>query len=340
MRSVKECAIASGGGVLLPKWSPFMSATQPLRPKVLMVSSMPEWDLAPMREVYDLIDLPAGGPSALAAVADITALVTSGGKGADAALIDALPALALIAVYGVGYDKVDLGAASRRNVAVTNTPDVLTDDVADMALALTLALARRIVDGDAFVRSGVWSERSMPLTGSVSGRKIGIVGLGRIGEAIAKRFAGFATEIGYWNRSPKPLSSWRAFPTPATLAAWADILVVAVAGGSDTVGLVNAETIAALGRDGLLINISRGTTINEAALIAALESETIAGAGLDVFLNEPNIDPRFFRLRNIVLSPHQGSATVATRRAMGELVRANLAAHFAGKALPTAVLPR
>lgn len=315
-----------------------MSATQSSRPKVLMVSSMPEWDLAPMREAYDLIDLPADGPSGLATTADITALVTSGGRGADAALIEALPALALIAVYGVGYDKVDLDAASRCNVAVTNTPDVLTNDVADMALALTLALARRIVDGDAFVRSGAWSGKSMPLTGSISGRKIGIVGLGRIGEAIANRFAGFDTEIGYWNRSPKPLSSWRAFPTPASLAAWADILVVAVAGGSDTVGLVDAETIAALGRDGLLINISRGTTVDEAALIAALESKTIAGAGLDVFLNEPAIDRRFLGLGNVVLSPHQGSATVATRRAMGELVRANLAAHFAGETLPTAVL--
>lgn len=312
----------------------------PSRPKVLMISAMPEWDLAPMREAYDLIKLPDGGPSCLDAIDDITALVTSGGRGADAALIDALPALELIAVYGVGYDKVDLEAASRRNVAVTNTPDVLTADVADMALALTLALARRIVDGDAFVRSGAWSDKGMPLTGGVSGRKVGIVGLGRIGEAIARRFAGFDTEIGYWNRSPKPLSSWRGFPTPTALAAWADILVVAVAGGNDTVGLVDAETMAALGRDGLLINISRGTTIDEQALIGALETETIAGAGLDVFLNEPAIDPRFFKLDNVVLSPHQGSATKTTRQAMGALVRANLAAHFEGQALPTVVLHR
>lgn len=317
-----------------------MPAASSSRPKVLMVSSMPEWDLAPMRQLYDLIELPAGGPGELMTTTDIMALVTSGGRGADAALIEALPALELIAVYGVGYDKVDLEAASRRNVAVTNTPDVLTADVADMALALSLALARRIVDGDAFVRSGAWSHRTTPLTGSVSGRKIGIVGLGRIGEAIARRFAGFDTEIGYWNRSPKPLSSWRAFPTPPALAAWADILVVAVAGGGDTIGLVDAETIAALGRDGLLINISRGTTIDEAALLVALENGGIAGAGLDVFQNEPAIDPRFFRLGNVVLSPHQGSATVATRQAMGALVRANLTAYFAGEALPTAVLHR
>ena len=317
-----------------------MSAAPSSRPKVLMVSPMPEWDLEPMREAYDLIELPAGGPDALTSAADITALVTSGGRGADAALIDALPALELIAVYGVGYDKVDLKAASRRNVAVTNTPDVLTADVADMALALTLALARRIVDGDGFVRSGAWSENAMPLTGNVSGRKVGIVGLGRIGEAIARRFAGFDTEIGYWNRSPKPASSWKAFQTPPSLAAWADILVVAVAGGGDTIGLVDAETIAALGPDGLLVNISRGTTVDEGALIAALETASIAGAGLDVFLDEPAIDPRFFHLDNVVLSPHQGSATIATRRAMGALVRANLAAHFAGEPLPAAVLHR
>lgn len=315
-----------------------MSLAPAPRPKVLMVSPMPEWDLAPMREAYDLIELPAGGPGDLPATADITALVTSGGRGADAALIEALPALRLIAVYGVGYDKVDLDAASRRNVAVTNTPDVLTADVADMALALTLALARRIVEGDALVRSGTWPKQALPLTGSVSGRRVGIVGLGRIGEAIGLRFAGFDTEIGYWNRSPKPLSSWRAFPTPISLAAWADILVVAVAGGDDTCGLVSAEAIAALGRDGLLINISRGTTVDEEALIIALESDAIAGAGLDVFLNEPTIDERFFGLGNVVLSPHRGSATVATRQAMGAVVRANLAAHFAGEVLPTAVL--
>ena len=317
-----------------------MAVAPSSRPKVLMVSSMPEWDLAPMRDAYDLVELPAGGPTTLASVADITALVTSGGRGADAALIGALPALELIAVYGVGYDKVDLEAAARHNVAVTNTPDVLTADVADMALALTLALARRIAEGDAFVKSGAWPENATPLTGSVSGSKVGIVGLGRIGEAIARRFAGFDTEIGYWNRSPKPTSPWQAFPTPPALAAWADILVVAVAGGGDTIGLIDAETIAALGPEGLLVNISRGTTIDEAALIAALETASIAGAGLDVFLNEPAIDARFLHLDNVVLSPHQGSATITTRRAMGALVRANLAAHFAGESLPAAVLHR
>lgn len=315
-----------------------MSAASSPRPKVLMVSPMPEWDLAPMRKAYDLVELAENGVANLDPNAEITALVTSGGRGADAALIDALPALKLIAVYGVGYDKVDLKAAARRNVAVTNTPDVLTADVADMALALTLALMRRIVDGHALVRSGGWPDTTMPLTGSVSGSKIGIVGLGRIGEAIARRFAGFDTEIGYWNRSPKQSVAWRCFQTPTALAEWADVLIVAVAGGNSTNGLIGAETIGALGRESLLINISRGTTVDEAALIEALENESIGGAGLDVFLNEPTINPRFCRLENVVLSPHRGSATTATRKAMGMLVRANLEAHFAGRELPTPVL--
>ncbi len=315
-----------------------MSAASSPRPKVLMVSPMPEWDLAPMREAYNLVDLPEDDLTNLDPDAEITALVTSGGQGADAALIGALPALKLIAVYGVGYDKVDLKAAARRHVAVTNTPDVLTADVADMALALTLALVRRITDGDSLVRSGAWPETAMPLTGSVSGSKIGIAGLGRIGEAIARRFAGFDTEIGYWNRSPKASVPWRSFPTPIALAAWADILIVALAGGDSTHGLIGADAMATLGRKGFLINISRGTTVDEAALISALESGSIGGAGLDVFLNEPTIDPRLFRLDNVVLSPHRGSATVATRKAMGKLVRENLAAHFAGRELPTPVL--
>lgn len=315
-----------------------MSAFSSPRPKVLMVSPMPEWDLAAMREAYDLVELPGTSIDNPDPNAEITALVTSGGRGADAALIDALPALKLIAVYGVGYDKVDLKAAAQRHVTVTNTPDVLTADVADMALALTLALVRRIADGDSLVRSGTWPETAIPLTGSVSGSRIGIVGLGRIGEAIAKRFAGFDTEIGYWNRSPKTSAPWRSFPTPIALASWADILIVALAGGDSTNGLIGAEAMTALGREGVLVNISRGTTVDEAALIAALESGSIGGAGLDVFLNEPTIDPRFFNLNNVVLSPHRGSATLATRKAMGKLVRANLAAHFAGRELPTPVL--
>lgn len=306
------------------------------RPKVAVIASLPDWDMEPLRERYDLVDLSSlDGP-----VAGVRGLITSGGRGAEAALIEALPDLEIISVYGVGYDKVDLAAAERRNVAVTNTPDVLTADVADMALALTLALVRRIAEGDSFVRSGAWPKGSMALTPSLNGARVGIVGLGRIGEAIAKRFAGFDVEIGYYNRSPKAGSTYRAFASPVALAAWADIVVIAVAGGAETVGLFAAEAIAALGPEGVLVNISRGSTVDEAALIAALESGAIAGAGLDVFLDEPTIDPRFLKLANVLLSPHQGSATVATRKAMGALMRSNLDAHFASATLPTPVLVR
>lgn len=310
------------------------------RPKVLLVAPLPAWDVEPMRLAYDLVELPAAGIGALAGAADIRAVVTSGGRGAEAALIEALPGLELIAVYGVGYDKVDLAAAARRNVAVTNTPDVLTADVADMALALALACIRRIPAGDGLVRSGDWVRGGLPLTAGLAGGRAGIVGLGRIGEAIGRRLAGFDVEIGYYNRSPKPAVPWRAFSSPQALAAWADLMIVAVAGGPDTEGLVDADTIAALGPTGHLVNIARGSTVDEAALIAALESGAIAGAGLDVFVGEPDVDPRFFSLPNVVLSPHQGSATEPTRRAMGALMRANLAAHFAGETLPTPVLAR
>lgn len=313
---------------------------RPSRPKVLLIAPLPAWDLEPMRLAYDVVELPEAGIGALDDAAAIRAVATSGGRGAEAALIDALPALELIAVYGVGYDKVDLDAAARRNVAVTNTPDVLTADVADMALALALACIRRIPAGDDLVRSGAWARSGLPLTAGLSGCRAGIVGLGRIGEAISRRLSGFDVEIGYYNRSPKPASPWRAFASPRELAAWADLLIVAVAGGPDTEGLVDADTIAAVGPSGHLVNIARGSTVDEAALIGALESGAIAGAGLDVFLGEPDIDPRFFKLANVVLSPHQGSATEPTRRAMGALMRANLAAHFAGEALKTPVLSR
>lgn len=312
-----------------------MSASS-VRPKVALVASLPEWDMQPLREHYDLVELSRVDGS----VAGVRGLVTSGGRGAEAALIEALPDLEIISVYGVGYDKIDLAAAARHNVAVTNTPDVLTADVADMALALTLSLVRRIAEGDSFVRSGAWASGSMGLTASLNGRRVGLIGLGRIGEAIARRFAGFDVEIGYYNRSPKTGSAYRAFASPEALAAWADVAVIAVAGGSETTALFGADAIAALGPEGVLINISRGSTVDEAALIAALESGAIAGAGLDVFLDEPTIDPRFLKLANVLLSPHQGSATVATRKAMGALMRRNLDAHFAGETLPTPVLNR
>lgn len=267
----------------------------------------------------------------------LRAVGTKGEVGADAALMDRLPKLEIIACYGVGVDAIDLAHARGRGVRVTNTPDVLTEDVADMAWALLLATARRIPAGDAHARSGAWAERAMAMTTRVWGKRLGVVGLGNIGRAVAKRAEGFGMRVAYSGRSRREDAPYDWHPDPASLAAVSDMLVVCAAGGAGTKGLVNAEAIAALGPAGILVNVSRGTVVDEAALLDALENGGIAAAGLDVFLNEPQIDARFTALENVVLQPHNSSGTRETRMAMASLVRDNLLAHFAGEALPTPV---
>jgi lactate dehydrogenase-like 2-hydroxyacid dehydrogenase len=312
-----------------------------MKPGLLVVGELPDWDLAALGQDFDLHLLYAApDPAALLAAQapSIRAIATKGEIGADAALIDALPALEIIACYGVGIDAIDHPHATRRGIPVTNTPDVLTEDVADLAIGLLLAAARRIPFGDAYVRSGRWAtEGSMPLTRSIGGR-LGIVGLGRIGRAIARRAEGFGLPISYSGRVPKPDVPYAFHPDPASLAAVSDILVVSAQGGPTTRGLVTAEAIAALPPDSLFVNVSRGSVVDEAALLVALSSGRIAAAGLDVFNNEPAIDPAFAALQNVVLQPHAASGTVETRRAMGELMRRNLLAHFSGKPLLTPVL--
>jgi D-3-phosphoglycerate dehydrogenase len=234
-------------------------------------------------------------------------------------------------------DAIDLARARERGIRVTNTPDVLTEDVADMAWALLLATARRIPAGDAHVRSGAWAERAMAMTTRVWGKRLGVVGLGRIGRAVARRAEGFGMEVAYSGRTRREDAPYAWHPDPASLAAASDMLVVCAAGGAGTKGLVNAEAIAALGPNGILVNVSRGTVVDEAALLDALEDGGIAAAGLDVFGNEPKIDPRFLALENVVLQPHNSSGTRETRMAMASLVRDNLLAHFAGRPLPTPV---
>jgi lactate dehydrogenase-like 2-hydroxyacid dehydrogenase len=267
----------------------------------------------------------------------VRAILTTGHAGADAALIAALPALEIVACFGVGVDGVDFAATGARGLPVTNTPDVLTGDVADLAIALALAVMREIPRADAHVRSGAWKAGGMPLGRRFFGCKLGLLGLGRIGLATAERGRGFGCEIGYFNRTAKPGLPYQAFETVQALSAWADVVIVTLAGGAGTRAIMDAAAIKALGAQGYLVNVSRGSTVDEEALIEALQTGAIAGAGLDVFLNEPNIDPRFGLLPNTVLMPHAGSATTATRRAMGQLVRDNLAAHFAGKPLLTPV---
>lgn len=311
------------------------------RPHLLVMGPYPDWDMQPLEEAYVVHRLwEAANPDALIAdhAAQIRAIATRGELGASAAQIAALPALEIIACYGVGVDRIDLDAARRRGIRVTNTPDVLTGDVADMAIGLTLAVARRIPAADGHVRSGSWANAPLGLVTRVHGKKIGIVGLGRIGTAVAMRFAGFDMAIGYFDRTARPHLPYRFFAALGDLAQWADFLVVTLSGGPTTDRIVNAAILAALGPDGYLINVSRGSTVDEPALLHALENGVIAGAALDVFWNEPAIDRRFFALSNTVLQPHHSSGTVETRRAMGKLVRDNLTEHFARRPLLTPVV--
>ncbi|WP_105383132.1 2-hydroxyacid dehydrogenase [Neorhizobium alkalisoli] len=286
-----------------------------------------------VHRMYD----PGQKASLEAALPRIRAVATGGGSGIANEWIERLPALGVIAINGVGTDKVDLGFARSRNIDVTTTPGVLTDDVADTGIALMLAALRHIAKGDAFVRDGRWGKEPFPLGHSPKGKRVGILGLGQIGKAFGRRAEAFGMSVRYWNRSPVRDTTWKSCASPVALAEDSDVLCVIIAATAETRNIVNAEVLKALGSKGLLINIARGTVVDEDALLAAINDGTIAGAGLDVFVNEPNIREEFFSAPNTVLMPHQGSATVETRVAMGELVLANIAAHFAGEKPPTTV---
>lgn len=268
----------------------------------------------------------------------VTAVAFKGHHGFGAAQMDMLPHLGLIANYGVGYDAIDVAAATARGIKVTNTPDVLNDDVADLAVAMMIMQGREMEQASAWARSGHWASKGeYRLNRKVSGGKVGIVGLGRIGREIANRLAAFKMDIHYYARSEKQTPGWTYHADPVSLAAAVDTLVIALVGGPDTEKFVSRAVIAALGPRGVVVNISRGSTVDEAALLDALEQGQIAGAALDVFLNEPKIDPRFYALDNVVIQPHQGSGTVETRAAMAQLQRDNLAAFHAGHSLLTPV---
>lgn len=270
----------------------------------------------------------------------IRAVVTGGGTGLSRDWFDRLGALGLVAINGVGTDKVDLELARSRGVHVSTTPGVLADDVADMGMALILGVLRRIAEGDRFVREGRWASGGKPALGaSLKGKRLGILGLGQIGRAMGRRAEAFGMRVGYWNRSARNgEAGWEKFGSPVELAAASDVLAVCVAATLQTDRIVGREVLAALGPDGLLVNVARGSIVDEDALVAALKAGAIAGAGLDVFMGEPNIRKEFLTLENVLLAPHQGSATVETRRAMGEIVLANLAAYFAGATPPTSVV--
>ena len=305
------------------------------QPEVLVVAKLWPPMMESLRSVFRVHDrIHQSDPTAFAAVAPrIRAIAASGESKVSRELIAQLPALEIVSVFGVGYDGIDVAAARERVVAVTNTPDVLNDEVADLAIALVLAVSRRIPQADRYVRQGHWTNGPMPLARKVSGARLGIVGLGRIGAAIAKRAEAFGMSIAYTSRSEKAGSGYRYFPSAEALAAEVDFLVIITPGGAGTHKLIDAKVLRALGKDGYLINVARGSVVDESALIEALQTGTIAGAGLDVFENEPNVPAALIALDNVVLTPHVGSATWQTRRAMADRAFGNLEAHFAGKPL-------
>lgn len=256
-------------------------------------------------------------------------LVTSNHAPCTAALMARLPALRLVAAFGAGTDQIDHAAAKARGIVVTNTPAVTADDVADVALALILGLLRETMAADRWVRSGRWvREGAMPLATPLKGKRVGLLGFGSIGHAVALRAAACGMEPGYFARSPRPVA-WQRLPGPLALATWSDVLVVALPSTGATRGMVDAAMLAALGPQGWLVNVARGDVVDEAALVAAIEAGTIAGAGLDVFADEPQVPEALIASDRCVLFPHIGSATTDTRRAMVELVRDNVAAFLA-----------
>lgn len=292
-----------------------------------------------IRDVFHLHDrLHETDPAAFANLApSIRAIAASGESKVPAALIAQLPALEIISVFGVGYDGVDVAAAKARNVMVTHTPNVLNDDVADLAIGLMLAAARQLPAADRYVKEGQWPNGPMPLARKVSGARMGIVGMGRIGQAIAQRALAFNMSVSYTARSAKANIPHAYYPSATALAAESDFLVVITPGGEGTRKLINAEVLKALGTKGILVNVARGSVVDEAALIEALQNGVIGGAGLDVFEAEPNVPEALRALPHVVLAPHIGSATSQTRQAMADLAFNNLKSHFDGHAVHTPV---
>ena len=313
------------------------------KPPILQIGPYPQWDQEPLdaafqvHRYFEATDkaklLAEVGPS-------IKAIATRGELGANRGMIEACPNLQLISVYGVGFDAVDLQACRERGIRVTNTPDVLTNDVADLGVAMMLCQSRGMLGAETWVRDGSWAEKGLyPLKRRVWGRRAGVLGLGRIGFEVAKRLKGFDLQIAYSDVEAKSFASDMKFVAdPVELARQSDFLFVTLAASAATRHIVGRQVIEALGPEGMLINISRASNIDEEALLEALETGKLGSAALDVFEGEPKLNPRFLALDNVLLQPHHASGTIETRKAMGQLVRDNLAAHFAGQPLPTPVL--
>lgn len=313
-----------------------------MKPEILLVEPMMASIETALDRDYTVHRLPPPGEGRDRLLAEIAprlrVIVTGGSTGASRALMDALPALALVAINGVGTDAVDLVEARRRGIRVTNTPDVLTDDVADLAMGLIVATLRRLAEADRFVRAGRWGPERMGLARKVTGKRLGIFGLGRIGRAVARRAAGFSMPLAYTSRTPVEGVDGRFVADLEELARDSDVLVLTAAATAETRGIVGRRVLDALGPDGVLINVARGALVDEAELVAALREGRLGGAGLDVFADEPRVPPALFDLDTVVLVPHQASATLETRTAMGDLVLANVAAFLDGDALLTPVV--
>ena len=308
-------------------------------PRLLQLSPLHQAAQARLGAGYDLVsvELPSIDGAWLAQHATgIEGIVTGGHLGVPATLMTALPNLRVIGINGVGFDKIDLDLARARGVRVANTPDVLTEDVADLAIGLTIALLRRLPQADAHVRAGRWPGGEMKLATKVSGKRIGIFGLGRIGRAVARRFAGFTDAIAYTDvvRHDVPFAY---VPDPVALAGGSDVFVICAAASASTRRIIGRPVFDALGPSGALVNVARGSIVDEPALVAALQDGRLGGAALDVFEDEPNVPSALLGMGNVVLTPHVASGTNETRRAMGDLMIDNLDAFFAGRTMPTPV---
>ena len=314
------------------------NARTSVKPNLLLLDSFTASTEAEFEKLFTVHRFYSEGFSLDEVAPDIRAIATSGGRGAATEVVARLPELQIIAIRGVGTDGVDLPYARSRNIHVTTTPNLLTEDVADFAIALLLATARGVGAGERFVRSGKWSVGvTLPLGRKVTGMRIGIVGLGRVGRAIARRASGFGMQISYTDLKEADGIDYSFVSGIEELAKSCEALILAASGGAQSYKIVNKSVLEALGPRGILINVARGSLVDEEALVAALESQALGGAGLDVFAHEPDVPAVLYKLDNVVLQPHRASATHETRMAMEALVLENLRAHFAGEALPSPV---
>ena len=309
------------------------------QPDVIITAPLPSFLYDPLKRDYRCVDYHAAADKAALLNAEgkrIRGLVQGGGTVTPTSLLDGLSNLEIISVFGVGYDGVPVDYCKKRGIKVTHTPDVLTDDVADVAVGLLMMTGRGFARAERFVRAGEWKKKSLDLTTKLGGQRVGILGLGRIGKAIAARVSALGMHVAYTGRKAQDVP-YRFFPDLKSLAADSDFLVVACPGGAATRNLVDAGVLAALGKKGTLINIARGSIVDEPALVKALQEGTIKGAGLDVFADEPHVPEPLLAMEHVVLLPHVGSATHQTRKAMGDLCKANLDSWFAQKKVLTLI---